>query len=69
MKLMILESGAKAKTVKKYLGKGWDYPPFAKIFLNRLCFSTGLINFILLSPHLVNYLASTVVNGRRILPV
>ena len=23
MKLMILESGAKAKTVKKYLGKGW----------------------------------------------
>ena len=23
VKLMILESGAKAKTVKKYLGKGW----------------------------------------------
>ena len=23
MKLMILESGAKGKTVKKYLGKGW----------------------------------------------
>ena len=23
MRVMILESGAKAKTVKKYLGKGW----------------------------------------------
>ena len=23
MKLVILESGAKAKTIKKYLGKGW----------------------------------------------
>ena len=23
MKLMILESGAKARTVKSYLGKGW----------------------------------------------